>query len=59
LKILLPAAKEFLDAVLDGPDYDTFFAAFEADDSASRRLSEVFGFSVFAEKDGKVFAMRD
>lgn len=55
---LIQAARAFLDAVLDGPDYDLLFATWETKDAASRKLAQWFGFEIFAERNGSVFAMR-
>lgn len=55
---MMRAARAFIDAVLDGDDYRVLFAVFNEHDCASRRLSAIFGFTVFGEKDGKVYAVR-
>ena len=54
----LRAARAFLDAVLDGPNYDALFAVWNEGDAASARLSELFGFISFTRKDEKIFSMR-
>lgn len=55
---MLEAAKDYLSAILDGPDYDTLFAVWQASDSASARLAGRFCFSIFAERNGCVFGVR-
>lgn len=54
----LHAARAFLDAVLDGPNFDRLFAVFDERDTASGRLCHWFGFKPFSRDRGQVFALR-